>query len=103
MKKFASLVLMQLMLLICGATIGQAQGLCAPRDQVVQRLANQYGETQQSIGLDASNRVMELFASLDKGTWTITITLPSGVSCLIASGQSYETLNTPPQQTKSDA
>lgn len=65
---------------------------CAPRDVVVERLAGHYGETRRSMGLGSNNAVIEVFASDDTGSWTITVTLPSGVTCLVASGQSYETL-----------
>jgi hypothetical protein len=68
-----------------------AQGSnCAARDTVVERLADGYGETRQSIGLAPNNSVVEVFASLETGTWTITVTNPSGITCLVASGQSYE-------------
>ena len=65
---------------------------CAPRAAVVDRLATGYGETRQSIGLGSQGSVMEVFASEDTGTWTITVTLPSGMTCLVASGQSFEEL-----------
>ncbi len=65
---------------------------CAPRDAVVERLADRYGETRQSIGLGANNAMVEVFASAETGTWTITVTNASGISCLVASGQAYETI-----------
>lgn len=65
---------------------------CAPRDTVVDRLAEGYGETRRSIGLGANNAVMEVFASDETGTWTITVTLPNGMTCLVASGQAFETM-----------
>lgn len=65
---------------------------CAQRAFVLERLADRYGETRQSIGLGANNQVVEVFASLETGTWTITVTSPAGMTCLVASGQSYETL-----------
>lgn len=65
---------------------------CAPRDSVVDRLAEGYGESRQSMGLGANNAVIEVFASDETGTWTITVTTPNGLTCLVASGQSYETL-----------
>ena len=65
---------------------------CAPRATVVNRLAQSFGETRQSIGLGANNAVVEVFASEASGTWTITVTMPSGVTCLVASGQAFETL-----------
>jgi hypothetical protein len=57
---------------------------------VIDRLASAYGETRQSIGLGANNQVVEVFASAETGTWTITVTNPNGLTCLVASGQAYE-------------
>jgi hypothetical protein len=68
----------------------QAQANCAPREIVVERLAEEYGESRQSIGLGHNNAVMELFASPDTGTWTITVTTVNGLTCLVASGQAFE-------------
>ncbi|MFD1195619.1 hypothetical protein ACFQ3C_13175 [Seohaeicola saemankumensis] len=74
---------------------------CAPRDKVVERLAGTYGETRRSIGLGANNALIEVYASDDSGSWTITETLPSGLTCLVASGQAFETLaDTPPATGK---
>lgn len=65
---------------------------CAPREAVVARLAERYGESRQSIGLGANNAVMEVFASGETGTWTITVTTANGVTCLVASGQAFEAI-----------
>lgn len=67
----------------------QAQ-TCAERGVVVERLQTRYGETRQSIGLGQGNRVIEMFASTDTGTWTIVVTLPNGMTCLLAAGESFE-------------
>lgn len=63
---------------------------CAPRKTVLERLNNHYGETLQVSGLGANDAVVELFAAPGTGTWTITVTLPNGMTCLVASGESYE-------------
>ena len=65
---------------------------CAERDTVVERLADGYGESRQSIGIGANNSVIEVFASIETGTWTITVTMPNGITCLVASGQAFERL-----------
>lgn len=65
---------------------------CATRDKVVELLAAKYGETRHGIGMAANNTVMEVFASDKTGTWTITVTMPTGVTCMVASGQGYEAL-----------
>lgn len=68
-----------------------AQQNCAKRDQVVERLARKYGEVRQSIGLAPNSAVFEIYASQDTGSWTILVTNANGVSCLVASGQAFET------------
>ncbi|MGJ8604444.1 MAG: hypothetical protein ACSHXH_10000 [Marivita sp.] len=78
--------------LMASATLSQAQQNCAPRDLVMERLASAYGETRQSIGLGQNNTMVEVFASTDTGTWTITVTTAAGVTCLVASGQAFEVL-----------
>lgn len=92
MGKMTGSVAALALLLAAGTAAAQTSRRCAPRDVVVDRLAEGYGETRQSIGLGANNGVMELFASDETGTWTITVTLPSGMTCLIASGQAFEEL-----------
>jgi hypothetical protein len=59
---------------------------------VLERLAEGYGETRQSIGRGAQGAVVEVFASDETGTWTITVTMPTGMTCLIASGHSFESI-----------
>lgn len=82
----------------------QAQNpACAPRDTVLRKLADTYGETRQGIGLNGDNALIEVFASDETGSWTITITSSAGLTCLLASGQSYETLSEPLPSTDSDA
>jgi len=65
---------------------------CGSRDVIVTQLAEQYGETRQAIGLGADNAVVEVFASRSSGSWTILVTTPQGLSCLVASGQAFEAL-----------
>ncbi|WP_083481033.1 hypothetical protein [Jannaschia donghaensis] len=68
-----------------------AQGTnCGPRADVLERLSAGYGETRRGIGLGSKNRVVEVFASPETGSWTVTVTLPDGRTCLVASGQSWE-------------
>lgn len=65
---------------------------CAEHAAVTALLADRYGESRQSIGLGANNTVVEIYASLDTGTWTITVTQPGGPTCLVASGREFEHL-----------
>jgi hypothetical protein len=65
---------------------------CADHPTVVARLASAYGESRQSIGIGANNVVIEMFASKETGSWTITATVAGGSTCLVASGQAFELL-----------
>lgn len=79
------------LLFLNGPALAQS-ATCAPRDTVVERLASSYGETRQSMGLGANNAVIEVFASDKSGSWTITVTGTNGITCLVASGQSFEAM-----------
>ena len=80
-------------LLLCTGA-AQAQTQCGPRQMVLETLANRYGESRQAIGLAANSTVMEMFAS-ETGSWTITVTMPDGMVCLLASGENFEALREP--------
>ena len=63
---------------------------CAARKDIVSKLAERYGETLQSIGLNRDNGLMEVYASEKTGSWTILLTKPDGLACLVASGGMWE-------------
>ncbi|MFY0692369.1 MAG: hypothetical protein JXR14_10670 [Paracoccaceae bacterium] len=70
----------------------QSVGRCAQRDVILDTLATNYGESRRSMGLAGDNSIIEMFASSDSGTWTITMTRPDGITCLVAAGSGYETV-----------
>lgn len=104
MKSFVSLSgAMFAVALMAAPSVAQPSGNCATRDRVVTRLAEGYGETRQSIGLGANNSIVEVFASSETGTWTITVTTPAGLTCLVASGQAFEAISEGLETAKEDA
>lgn len=76
---------------------------CGEREKIIEDLANNHGETRQSIGLGLNNMVIETFASSETGSWTILATTPAGKSCLVANGVAFEAANDPFVPTKNDA
>ncbi|MGX1785805.1 hypothetical protein ACWIGM_03660 [Bosea sp. NPDC055332] len=62
---------------------------CADRNTATAQLHELYGERRIGYGLAANGSVIELFAA-PNGSFTLFATLPHGVSCLIATGQSWE-------------
>lgn len=66
---------------------------CAARGVVVERLHEKFGETRRAVGLARNKALVEVFASAETGSWTIVVSLPNGLSCLVASGKSWEQLH----------
>lgn len=67
----------------------QAQSYCGKHGDVVDRLAQRFGETRRSMGFADGVGVVEVYASAETGTWTILVTDAHGVSCLIATGDMF--------------
>lgn len=86
-------------LAVAAPVFAQTLRHCAPRDEVLHRLMSKYDETRQALGLAANGALLEVFAAADGGTWTVTMTMTNGVTCLLSSGQDYEALaeQLPPQ------
>ncbi len=70
------------------AAPAQAQAACDDRAKIVPRLAEQYQEQPRGRGVDGRNVLIELFIS-PNGSWTLLVSQPNGISCLIAAGQGW--------------
>lgn len=92
MKLGLATIAVALAVLLLAVSQAGAQGKCYPRPQAIAALTEQYSESRRSIGLASQGRVMELWAS-EGGSWTITVTMPNGMTCLVASGQAFEQLD----------
>lgn len=68
------------------------QTMCGDRSDVVASLKKGYSEVPISMGLANNGSVVEVFASFNGETWTIVMTQPSGISCLMAAGEGWENL-----------
>lgn len=89
--------MIRFLILACIATIlstsATAQSRhCGDHARIVERLATGYGRSRQSIGVGADGNVVEVFASDESGSWTITVTKPGGLTCLVASGEAFQML-----------
>lgn len=62
---------------------------CGQRDNIVNTLDSQYQESPRAIGLVSQEAVLEVFVS-ETGSWTVVVTNPQGVTCVLAAGQSWE-------------
>lgn len=67
---------------------------CAERTHIVEKLQETFRERIVGSGLADSGLLFELYVG-PAGTWTLLVTTPGGVSCLIGGGDSWEPLPTP--------
>ena len=74
-----------------GAPVAFAHALCAPRDHMVADLADKYGEVLIGGGVAGPTQIIELRVSAATGSWTITMTTPIGLTCVMAAGSNWQT------------
>ncbi len=69
----------------------QAQTICGERGAIVASLEKTYSEAPVSMGLGSNGAIIEVFAS-PSGTFTIILTRPNGLTCVMAAGENWEDL-----------
>ena len=68
------------------------QPVCNKREVISAALADQFGETLIARGITTNDFLVEVFAA-PTSTFTIVVTTPSGISCVMAAGQHWENLS----------
>ncbi len=68
-----------------------AQSVCGTHQLVAEKLKQSYDEQLTGAGLSHNGGMIEVYSSPD-GTWTIVLTRPDGISCLMASGELWESM-----------
>lgn len=76
------------LLLIAGSSLAD-EPKCGPREEIVAKLAHDYGEAQTGAGLSTDGVMVEMYASPKTGTFTVLASDPSGQSCLVTYGQDW--------------
>lgn len=82
--------------LLAGAA--QAQQVCTMRADLVKMLGDKYKEAATGQGLVGDKAILEVYTS-EKGTFTIVSSFPNGVACIVAAGNSWETMERPKSLT----
>ncbi|MEM1352379.1 MAG: hypothetical protein AAGF27_08535 [Pseudomonadota bacterium] len=65
---------------------------CGLRVQVIEKLQSKYDEHLTAGGLQSvsdKQSVMEIWASSETGTFTVLLTNPQGISCVVAVGTDF--------------
>ncbi len=81
-----------LALLLAVRAPASAAPTCVTHKNFVEQLANGFSEVPIAIAITSEGNVIEVFSRGDRATWTIVMTKPDGKSCMIAAGETWESL-----------
>lgn len=69
--------------------LASAQTPWIDRDEVVEKLGAEYAEAPTAMGLASNGGVIELFTAPGGATWTLVLTMPNGLSRIVADGEGW--------------
>ena len=61
-------------------------GVCADREATKKLLAQRYDEQQVASGVTHSGGLFELFSNKSGSNWSVLLTRPNGLTCIVALG-----------------
>ncbi len=79
------------LLLHTAATV-KAQPVCMPHDDFRMELQRNFLEAPAAIAIANNGALIELYAKRDKPSWTLVITRPGGLSCVLVAGEEWNDL-----------
>ncbi|MFU8776107.1 MAG: hypothetical protein ACNA7M_00360 [Roseovarius sp.] len=62
---------------------------CLPRADLVAALEERYNEHLAGGGMQSPQQLLEIWSSDQTGSFTVFVTRPDGVSCVVATGQHW--------------
>ncbi len=89
---------------LAAVSTGAHASNCALRTEVIDRMQSKFSESLVAGGLQGAGNVhtmVEVWASGQGGTFTIILSSPKGISCVVAAGTDFFTKTPPPQGEKS--
>lgn len=84
------------LLSVPSATQAQQAGDCLPSNEAMGEYLSSFLEFRVGQGLSSQGTIIQIWANHDTGTWTLTETDPSGITCLLGFGGNYETIHEGP-------
>ena len=67
---------------------------------MLDRLASEYGEELIEVKMIEEHGLLEVLTSPTKGTWTLLLTTPGGISCVLAAGNGLDTDEEDPEKAE---
>ncbi len=75
---------------LTSGTAAASGAACTKHDRLVKALERKYQEKRRGLGVAAKGTaLMEFFVSQD-GSWTVVMTMTSGLACIVAAGHTWE-------------
>lgn len=72
------------------STVALAEPPCNARKIILAELAGKYREAPIAIGVTSAGALIEVLTTSDGNTWTILLSTPDGISCLLFSGDGWK-------------
>jgi len=67
----------------------QAQRLCMLKaTAIADQLGAQYGEALTAAGVDNNGNLVQVYSS-ESGSWSIVVTIPGGMTCIVSAGEGW--------------
>jgi hypothetical protein len=90
-RVFAVVTFAFALLLHTAATV-KAQPVCMPHDDFRIELHRNFSEAPVAIAIANNGALIELYAKRDKSSWTLVMTRPGGLSCVLVAGEEWNDL-----------
>ncbi len=84
-----TVVALALGLLIYTAAAATAQPVCMPHDDLTEQLYAKFAEAPVANAIANNGALVELFATRDRSSWTLAMTRPGGMSCVLVAGEEW--------------
>ncbi len=68
------------------------QAYCGSRDSILTQLYIKFQEQSRHIALTDAGNVIEVLTSADGATWTIISTNPTGLTCIVQTGERWQAM-----------
>ena len=83
-------------------SLAHSQPPCNTRDSILADLASRYQEAPIAMGVTSSGGLIEVLSDGKGGTWSIIVSGPDGIACLIASGDGWRAVKFDPSNSGPD-
>ncbi len=78
--------------LVMASSSAFAAPQCNSRGKVLALLSEKYSEAPVAIGVANNGGLVEVLSTSDGNTWSIIITSPQGMRCLVAAGEGWRSI-----------